>query len=532
MKSKLLFVVILLLPVFVFGSEVNVKTKLETAKVFLSGVELTHSASANIPGKGNYELVFEGFASNINENSIQVSASGDVLILSVKSRINYLKANEKSKEVIALEDSLKILNIQKSKQQNEKDINYMEIELLNANKQLTGNEKTASVKEIQQFAKFYTDRLKEIKNSVINIDLKLSEIEKDINRITNQLNEINKRRNLPSTEIVVNVASNKAGRSDFKISYLNYNAGWTPAYDIRAKNITSPVTLNYKAEVFQYSGLEWKDAQIILSTRNPRENNNKPELYTWYLDFAQDAFVWERTASKPMMMKGMKQNESLEMDAPAAPSMEDFIKVSETQLAVEFIADINYTIPSDNKQHSIALREYELPARFEYYAAPKLDSDAFLVAYVNEWKELNLLPGQANIYFENSYVGQSVINPFTVEKELTLSMGVDKNIIIERKLLKDFTEDKFLSSNVERQFAYEIKIKNNKKSGVKLILEELYPISKNEEIKVELINTAGAEVDKVKGILKWVIDLKPSEDISKQFIYSVRYPADKVIPGL
>lgn len=532
MKTKLLFIVILFLPVFIFASEVNVITKLETAKVFLSGVELTHSASANIPGKGNYELVFEGFASNINENSIQVSASGDVLILSVKSRNNYLKANEKSKEVITLEDSLKMLNMQKSKQQNEKDIYYMEIELLNANKQLTGNEKTASVKEIQQFAKFYTDRLKEIKNSVINIDLKLSEIEKDINRITNQLNEINKRRNLPSTEIVVNVASSKAGKSEFKISYLNYSAGWTPAYDIRAKDISSPVTLNYKAEVFQNSGLNWKDAQIILSTRNPRENNNKPELYTWYLDFEQNiGFMRERSAGKPMM-KTMQQNESVIMDVATAPSMEEFIKISETQLAVEFIADINYTIPSDNKQHSIALREYELPARFEYYAAPKFDGNAFLVAYFNEWKELNLLPGQANIYFENSYVGQSVINPFTTEKELTLSMGTDKNIVIERKLLKEFTEDKFLSSDIERQFAYEIKIKNNKKSDVKLILEEPYPISKNEEIRVELINSAGAEVDKVKGILKWVIDLKTSEDISKQFVYSVRYPADKVIPGL
>jgi len=530
MKSKLLFVVILFLPVLVFASEVNVKTKLETAKVFLSGVELTHSASANIPGKGNYEFVFEGFASNINENSIQVSASGDVLILSVKSRINYLKANEKSKEVIALEDSLKMLNIQKSKQQNEKDINYMEIELLNANKQLTGNEKTASVKEIQQFAKFYTDRLKEIKNSVINIDLKLSEIEKDINRITKQLNEINNKRNQPSAEIVVNVAANKAGKSDFKISYLNYNAGWTPAYDIRAKDILSPVMLNYKAEVFQNSGLEWKDAQIILSTRNPRENNNKPDLYTWYLDFAKEYLrSRERVSGKPMM----KSSQQAEAEEPAFfTAIDDVVRINETQLAVEFIADINYTIPSDNKQHSIALREYELPARFEYYAAPKLDGDAFLVAYVNEWKELNLLPGQANIYFENSYVGQSAINPFTTEKELTLSMGADKNIVIERKLLKDFTEDKFLSSDVERQFAYEIKIKNNKKSDMKLILEEHYPISKNEEIKVELINTGGAEVDKVKGILKWVVDLKPSEDISKQFVYSVRYPADKVIPGL
>lgn len=515
------------------GSEISVKTKLDEAKVFLNGVELTHSAEVNIPGKGNYEIVFDGFASSINDKSLQVAADGDVLILSVKSRFNYLKSGDKSKDIVSLEDSLKMLNLSRSQLENDKEILKMEIDLLNANKQLTGSEKTVSVKEIQQLAKFYSERLKEIKNSMLTDDLKLEEIKNDINRITNQLNEINRRRNRPMTEVVVNVASGKSGKYKFRINYLNGGAGWNPAYDIRAKDISSPITLNYKADVFQNTGLEWKNAQIILSTRNPRESGNKPALYTWYLDFAKkNDWGWEKSAARPLMSKMAEQEITQADGAAPAPRVEDFIKINETQMAVEFSAEMNYTIPSDNKHHSIALREYNLPAEFEYYAAPKLVSDAFLVAYISDWKELNLLPGQANIYFENSYVGQSVINPFTTDKELTLSLGRDKNIVIERKLLKDYTEDKFLSSDVERQFAYEIKIKNNKKSSVKLIVEEQYPISQNEDITVNLIKDGGAEINKAKGILKWTLNLNPSQDVSKQFVFSVRYPADKIIPGL
>ena len=530
MIKTILAYLLLLQSSFLFANDANIKTKLDAAKVFLSGAELTHSATAEIPGKGNYELIFEGFAASINENSLQVFTDADVLILSVTSRINYLRSAEKTQEVIKLEDSLKYANLKKSKLNNERDILYMEVDLLNSNRQLTGGDKSVSIKEIQQFSKYYVDRLVDIKNLMLGVDLKIEEVEKDIKRISNQLNEVIKKRNQPLSEVVVNVTAGKAVKCNFVISYLNNNAGWNPIYDIRAKDIMSPLTLNYNAEVFQNSGIEWKDARIILSTRNPRENGNKPELYEWYLDFEREN-VWAR--ERTMMMSKSANDEALQMGMVASkPLLENFVSITENTMAVEFSADVNYTIPSDNKAHKISLRDYQLPARFEYYTAPKVDNNAYLVAYVNEWKNLNLLPGKANIYFENSFVGESIIDPFTTEKELTLSLGRDKNIIVERKLLKDFTEDKFLSSDVERQFAYEIKIKNNKKNNVKLILEEQFPISKNEEIKVELINEGGAEVNKTKGILKWVLDLKTSEDISKQFVYSVRYPANKIIPGL
>ena len=109
-----------------------------------------------------------------------------------------------------------------------------------------------------------------------------------------------------------------------------------------------------------------------------------------------------------------------------------------------------------------------------------------------------------------------MINPATTKDTLTLSLGRDQNISVSRDVLKDFSEDKFLSSNVERTFAFDIKIKNNKKAAVKIIVEDQIPISKNEDIVVKLIDSSGAVYDQQSGKLKWMVEVEAGKSISKK----------------
>jgi len=111
-------------------------------------------------------------------------------------------------------------------------------------------------------------------------------------------------------------------------------------------------------------------------------------------------------------------------------------------------------------------------------------------------------------------------------------LGRDESIIVSRNQLKDFSEDKFLSSDIERTFSYEIKIKNNKKNAINLIVEEQFPISQQEDIQVNLKETNGALIDNEIGSLKWNVTINSNESISKRFSFSVRYPKDKKIQGL
>ncbi|MCL4550252.1 MAG: mucoidy inhibitor MuiA family protein [Bacteroidetes bacterium] len=513
------------------GDETVIKPGLNSVKVFLHGAELSYSAKVKL-NKGMNDIVFTGLSTSIDQNSISVSAKGDAVIMSVGQQFNFLRSQEKTPQIKLLEDSLETLNKSLSMNQDESSVLNEEVGLLMANKSI-GNEKIGvSISELQKMAEFFRKRLTEIKSKMYDLSFAAKKIQKNIDRIQNQLNELNNQINKPTNEIIVSISAKSAATYEIDFSYLMRDAGWVPAYDIRVDKLNSPAQLNYKANVWQNGGFDWNDVEIILSTRNPVANNNKPELYPWFIDFA-----------RPMLYREMKgaANKSLDaanMQVMAAPTagasetMADYFEMNDRQLSVEFTPQIKYSIASDNKPHSVALQDFTVPARYEYYAAPKLDNNAFLIGYLTDWGNYNLLQGKANIYFENSFVGQSNINPGTTKDTLVLSLGRDQNISVSREVLKDFSEDKFLSSNVERTFAFEIKIKNNKKTAAKVLVEDQIPISKNEDITVKLIESSGAVYDSDSGKLKWLVDVDGGKSVSKKLIYSVKYPKDKVIPGL
>jgi uncharacterized protein (TIGR02231 family) len=519
--------IILLTGSIITAKEETVKTNLSGVKVFLRGAELTHTAKVKLE-KGIMDLIFTGLASNIDQNSINVSAKGDLVILSVVQRFDYMNPLGKNPQVKVLEDSLDLLNKKVLYKQNESDALKSEMDLLFANREIGSKDKGVSVVELQKMADYFRKKFTEIKNISTEISLDIKKTQKEIDRISKQLNELNAQLNKPTSQIVVTVSAKSANTAEFLLSYLTYDANWQPSYDIRVENINQPAKLNYKANVRQNSGLDWKDVNVILSTRNPVQSNNKPELYPWFIDFRQEMLYRELSKTAPHKVAAM-QNIVAE---DAAGSMADFFEVTQTQLSVEFVPTIKYTIPSDGKPHIVALQDYSIPASYEYYAAPKLDNNAFLVAILSKWNDLNLLPGQANIYFENSYVGQSFINPMISKDSLSISLGRDQGIVVNKNTLKDFTEDKFLSSDVERTFAYEIVVRNNKNIPVNILVEEQIPISKNEDIKVTLTNFSGGKFNENEGKLLWNIQVEASKSVTKKLVYSVRYPKDKTIDNL
>ncbi len=144
----------------------------------------------------------------------------------------------------------------------------------------------------------------------------------------------------------------------------------------------------------------------------------------------------------------------------------DYVSINDNELNITFDIDIPYDVKSDGKEQNVVLKEYHIPVAFDYYAVPKLDGNAYLLAEVPGWEKLNLLPGEANIIFEGTYVGKSYIDPNSTLDSLNLTMGRDKRVVIKKEKLKDFGSVKFLGSDKKQVFAYEITVKNNKKEKV------------------------------------------------------------------
>lgn len=209
--------------------------------------------------------------------------------------------------------------------------------------------------------------------------------------------------------------------------------------------------------------------------------------------------------------------------------LEDYVTVSNNELNVSFDIDMPFDIPSNGKEQTATLTQYELATFYKYYSVPRLDKDSYLLAEVADWEKLNLMPGEANIIFEGTYVGKSFIDPNSTQDTLNLTLGRDKRVVVKKEKLADFSSVKFLGSNKLQKITYELTVKNNKKDTVRMMLKDQYPLSTLKEIEVELEEDGGAMNNKDVGVLTWKLELAPGESRKIRFAYSVKYPKDRQI---
>ena len=209
--------------------------------------------------------------------------------------------------------------------------------------------------------------------------------------------------------------------------------------------------------------------------------------------------------------------------------MGDYVSVKDNQLNVVFDIDLPYDVPSNGKEQNVNLKDFKIPAIYKYYSVPRLDKDAYLLGEIVDWEALNLLPGEANIIFEGTYIGKTSIDAGSVQDTLNLTLGRDKRVVVTREKLTDFSSVKFLGSNKKQTFTYEITVRNNKKEAVQMELRDQYPLSTSKDIEVELLQHDGATVNGETGILTWKPQLAPGEIKKYRVSYSVKYPKDRII---
>ncbi len=337
--------------------------------------------------------------------------------------------------------------------------------------------------------------------------------------------------------IVVMAYAEAPTAATVSVSFFEANAAWLPTYDLRA-NSNGTVELNYKAELKQNSGMNWNNVSLILSTGNPSQNTQKPELSPFYLSFIRKVKRKMETYSndhkmpetKGSVLNGATNTSKADMDD--SYTLADYTAEVEGMIQTEYEIKIKYTIPNDDNLHVVAIQNKTLKAKYNYAVIPKLDMGAYLLAEISDWSEMNLVPGTSRIYFDGSYIGKSSINPDASVDTLQLSLGKDRSILVSRKKLKDKTREKVIIDEKVITVTYEIYIRNNKSIAVSLDVNDQIPLSNDPTIKVELLKSDGANYNAETGMLEWKLDLKAKENKKLQFTYEVKIPKDKSLAGL
>jgi uncharacterized ubiquitin-like protein YukD len=202
------------------------------------------------------------------------------------------------------------------------------------------------------------------------------------------------------------------------------------------------------------------------------------------------------------------------------------LEVNSQQAQTSLLFDIKeiYSVPSDGKLTTVEIGNYDMPATFLYNAIPKLFKNVNLKAEIVDFSELNLLSGEANIFFDGTFLGSSLLDLQQAQDTLSISLGNDKNVIITREKQKEMKEKQFLGSTEKVTRDFLITIKNRKNKAIDLIVYDQLPISNLESITVEKLEISGAELDEKTGKLTWKLKLQPNEEKKLNLKYQVKYP--------
>lgn len=547
----------------------NVKTQflkspIKEVKLFLTSGEMLHQQDITLE-KGRNKVIFSGISAYADPQSIRFTSDGNYRLLSLSTEMDFIAAEQFNPRIAHLNDSLESMKDERQENDDLTGAYSAELGVLNANKSIGRENQTLTVTQIKETADFYRKRTLEINNALSKIRKDNSRLDVLIENLRYQLLELNYNENQRSNQVVVVLDVDQSMKIKSNLKYLVSDCGWAAIYDLTAIDLKGPIELKYKAQVYNNTGNEWNNIDLVLSTGDPRLSASHPEMTPWIINYySTGEYLKQKNVYKSEIVDYRKQAEininsandrvydnyvvkegnmernqllngqqfagnSFEWDAmkknkPVGGQQVAMRQIEISELSTEFKIKNKFTCPSDAKPYLVDVKQIELKASFSHISVPKLDNSAFLMANIVGWQELELIPGPTNVYFGGAYVGMSEINTRNVSDTLSLSFGRDSKVLVMRKLKSELSTKKVIGSSKKDVYQYEIVIRNNRDIPIEIEVYDQIPISRNSEITVSADQISGAQYTVENGELKWKHTIAPSNIANMELGYSVKYP--------
>ena len=202
-------------------------------------------------------------------------------------------------------------------------------------------------------------------------------------------------------------------------------------------------------------------------------------------------------------------------------------------------ASVTYTlgnkvnIPGDGSPHKAMIAQLELTPETDYVTAPRKECRAYRRVKAENDSELMLLPGLAQVFENEDYMGNAPIKLVAPGAKIEIYAGTDERVRVERKLVNREVDKKLLADKRRINYAYEIKLENHTGKEQRIIVRDQVPLPRHEDIKVKF-EDAKPKVAQKDGMnrLKWEITLPDKEKKSIVYEFSIEFPRDMQVRGL
>ncbi|WP_255300738.1 mucoidy inhibitor MuiA family protein [Escherichia fergusonii] len=531
-----------------WGAQLTQPLTLKDVTVYLHGASLQGEETLNLP-TGESEIIFTNIANSVTPDSIAIAMDNGVTVLSSRLALQETPSQALLSDV---QQQLKAARLEQAKLTAEKDNIAAQVKVLEANNTLTQKNAT----EVGKYLQMVKEKNGELLRADSELTQKLAENQDAIDKLEQRENMSNGSSDGADEPqvIIARVYAPKAVKTQAVVRYMTPDASWTPLYDIHASAINQPLRLVYKASIRQYTGLAWKNVNMELSTNEPDTHLMLPQLEPQYVDVpeygdmrsyqqkslsaphqraAADKVVDFEKAAAHAAKEAQAQQASVKSryvaeKAPVSPQPENL-----TAQNVHYTLSLPWQIDSDNTARTVVIKEESVAGDYRFFAIPKLSNDVYLQIQIKEWEQLNLIPGESQIFFGNNRTGLGYLQPPEDGNSLDIQLNRDPKLIIQRKaVLKKENTISIFNDSVVRNFSYTVTVKNSYGEAVDLTLVDQIPISSHSDITVDKMQYGQAQLNAKTGELSWKLHLAGKENVSLPFSYSVKYPKNIQPSGL
>jgi len=383
---------------------------------------------------------------------------------------------------------------------------------------------------IEGISKTVSEKLRAAYSEKRELERKIADLDRRADAVKRELEKIRRPAGGRTKCVSANISVTNPGNLELNFSYLTPGAGWGPIYDIRALPGEGKVEIDGYAQIVQRTGEDWKDVKLSVSTARPRVGGTPPGLRPIYLQFAEPA-------RDKLMRKASRTEDALaEKSAPAPAETESEAHLATAAVrsagtAVVFEMEGRKTVPSDGEPHKTPIFVEKLDARFMCSAWPEARQAAYLRAKVKNTSGHPFVGGKANVFMGSSFVGATRLDNWADTEEKIISLGVDKGVRVERRLAGKQEKEFFSTKTIT--YKYEIEVRNFKDKTVTMEVFDRVPVSRHEDIEVELKSMVPRPVKKREdGVVEWRMKLEAGQTEKIVFSYEVSFPEDARIFGL
>lgn len=535
---------------------------IDVVTVFPSGAEVTRVAKELKLEPGEHTIVFNDLPASAVPGSIRVEgkATAKLEISSVDSRRLFVSRTDSEvaeterrrleNEIERLRDDRSALEAQIQGAETQKTLINNLAQLPTRPAPSSGSERG---EDWPQIMSLIASASRDAQRGLIEAQIKIRDTDRQIQDAEGKLASLAPAKE-ERTEVQVFVAAAAPLDAVLTLRYQVPSASWQPGYDARlttgAKTLAPKLELTRRAEITQRTGEPWEQVTITLSTTRPTAGAAAPELFPMTVDFEPELKPRPLPAPAPMAgrsMDSMQEDMVAAAEAPEAAMPRKMARSLVKEQVVENTAEVvaapfkalynvpgRLSVPNTGEAKRVQLVSEAIEPALTVRTVPREDAKAYLYAKLALPKaSAPVLPGQVSLFRDGTFVGAGRLPVLSPGEEHELGFGIDDLVRVKHAIAEEKRgETGLISTSRTDSRNYRISIKNLHERGIGVTVFDQIPVSKNQDIRVELTGRTAPSrqnVDDKRGVLAWDSKLEPDQEQIIEFGYKVTWPSAKAV---